>query len=114
MINGFCQLISAAVFDKIGVLDEVAFPLGYGEENDMCARAIKAGFDIAVCDNAYVYHAKSKSFGHDTRKQLAKQGSKALKEKHPDVDWSEITREFEQNQSLIKLRQRLKENLENL
>jgi len=34
--NGFCMYIRRAVVDAVGVLDEAAFPHGYGEENDFC------------------------------------------------------------------------------
>lgn len=112
VINGFCQLINAKMLDEIGLLDEVAFPVGYGEENDMCARAVKAGYKLLVADDTYVFHAKSKSFGHERRKELAKQGSSALKKKHPDVNWGEITRLVKENPDLVKLRAELVKSLE--
>lgn len=104
VINGFCQLVSMSMLDEIGLLDEEAFPRGYGEENDMCARAVKAGYKLFICDDVYVYHAKSKSFGHSLRKQLAKIGSESLKQKHPDVSWSDVTKSIYNNRSLIQLR----------
>lgn len=84
-VNGFCFLISRAVVRAIGYLDEEAFPTGYGEENDYCLRAADAGFSLAIADDTYVFHAKSKSFGHDTRKKLSKAGSESLKAKHGEV-----------------------------
>lgn len=81
-VNGFCFTIDRRVLDAVGVLDEETFPTGYGEENDYCLRAAEAGFTLAIADDAYVFHAKSKSFGHDTRKILAKRGGSALKAKH--------------------------------
>ena len=56
-------------------MDEENFPIGYGEENDYCIRAADAGFTLAIADDAYVFHAKSKSFGHSRRKELSKQGA---------------------------------------
>ncbi|MCJ2094247.1 glycosyltransferase, partial [Methylobacterium sp. J-072] len=41
---GFCMYMTAAALDAVGVLDEIAFGKGYGEENDWCMRARKAGF----------------------------------------------------------------------
>tara|TARA_B100000929_G_scaffold282280_1_gene262116 strand:+ start:2128 stop:4611 length:2484 start_codon:yes stop_codon:yes gene_type:complete len=111
VINGFCQLINMELLDQIGLLDEVAFPVGYGEENDMCARAVKAGFKLLIADDTYVYHAKSKSFGHEKRKVLAKQGSTALKKKHPDVDWGEITKKIFEDPALVTLREDLSKAL---
>ena len=107
VINGFCQLISMDLLDKIGLLDEQAFPVGYGEENDMCARAVKAGFKLLIADDTYVFHAKSKSFGHEKRKVLAKQGSVALKAKHPDVDWNAVTKKIFEYPALVELREEL-------
>jgi GT2 family glycosyltransferase len=107
VINGFCQLISMDLLDKIGLLDEQAFPVGYGEENDMCARAVKAGFKLLIADDTYVFHAKSKSFGHEKRKVLAKQGSAALKAKHPDVDWNAVTKKIFEYPALVELREEL-------
>ena len=104
VINGFCQLINMKMIDEIGPLDEVAFPIGYGEENDMCARAVKAGYKLFLADDTYIYHSKSKSFGHDKRKELAKSGAEALKRKHPDVNWSDITKEIYNNPTLVQLR----------
>lgn len=81
-INGFCFMIRRAVINTIGFMDEENFPIGYGEENDFCIRASDAGFELAVADDVFVYHAKSKSFGHDRRKMLSDQGTQNLKNKH--------------------------------
>ena len=67
VINGFCQLINTRMLDHIGLLDDVAFPIGYGEENDMCARAVKAGYTLLIADDTYIFHAKSKSFGSQNK-----------------------------------------------
>jgi GT2 family glycosyltransferase len=107
VINGFCQLINQKMLDVIGVLDEIAFPVGYGEENDMCARAVKAGYKLLIADDTYIYHSKSKSFGHEKRKILAKQGSAALKNKHPDVNWGDVTKKIFQHSALISMREKL-------
>jgi GT2 family glycosyltransferase len=112
VINGFCQLINMELLDEIGLLDEIAFPVGYGEENDMCARAVKAGYKLLIADDTYVFHAKSKSFGHEQRKKLAKQGSEALKKKHPDVNWSEVTKLIRENSAVNTLREQLSAQLQ--
>ena len=81
-LNGFCLMFRRAVLDRVGLLDEEAFPQGYGEENDYCLRARGAGFELAIADHCYVHHAKSKSFGA-RRAELARQGDEALFRKHP-------------------------------
>lgn len=81
-VNGFCFMIVRTALDQVGSLDEATFPTGYGEENDYCIRIAEAGFKLAICDDTYVFHAKSKSFGHEKRKHLSKVGSDALKAKY--------------------------------
>jgi GT2 family glycosyltransferase/glycosyltransferase involved in cell wall biosynthesis len=81
-VNGFCFMIKRPVIDAIGFMDEENFPTGYGEENDYCLRAAAAGFELAIADSAYVYHAQSKSFGHDQRKRLSRDGAESLFRKH--------------------------------
>jgi GT2 family glycosyltransferase len=105
VLNGFCQLINRAAFDRVGGLDEEAFPKGYGEENDLCARLINTGYKLLVTTNSYVYHHKSKSFGHETRSELSKKGSIALKEKHPDYDWGLVSKKLYNNSKMIDARE---------
>ena len=83
-VNGFCFMIKREVIDEIGYMDEIHFPTGYGEENDFCLRAANKGFKLVIADNLYVFHAKSKSFGHEKRKKLSSDGSKNLRVKHGD------------------------------
>jgi GT2 family glycosyltransferase len=73
-INGFCFVVKRSLMDTIGYLDEEMFPEGYGEENDYCLRAADAGFELAVADHAYVFHAKSRSYSHERRHLLRKPG----------------------------------------
>lgn len=81
-LNGFCLLIKRQVIERIGFFDEENFPQGYGEENDYCIRARQAGWQLALADDAYIYHAQSKSYSHERRKQLAQQAWQALTGKH--------------------------------
>ncbi|MBE9039719.1 tetratricopeptide repeat protein [Oscillatoriales cyanobacterium LEGE 11467] len=108
-VNGFCYMITRTALDSVGLLDEESFPHGYGEENDLSLRIVKAGFKLAIADHTYIYHAKSKSFGHQRRKELAKQGSSALKKKHPHVDFKNLTAQIKENRDLENLRNILKE-----
>lgn len=77
-INGFCFAIRRNVLNEIGGLDAQNFPRGYGEENDLCYRVQQAGYELRILDNLYVFHSKSKSFGHSTRKELARKGRETL------------------------------------
>lgn len=104
LVNGFCFMIKKAVLDKIGFMDEENFPIGYGEESDYCLRAADAGFELAIADDVYVYHSKSKSFGHEKRAQLSQDGLSRLKIKHsPDKYFSKVALSRE-NKELIEIR----------
>lgn len=65
--NGFCMFVNRACIDEIGPLDADAFPRGYGEENDFCMRAGRAGWTHLVDDRTYVFHDRSKSFASPDR-----------------------------------------------
>ena len=82
LINGFCYMVKKSVFDKIGLFDEENFPTGYGEEDDLSLRAVDAGFILAIVPDTYVFHAKSKSFGHATRQKLVAENQKKFYAKH--------------------------------
>ena len=60
---GFCMAISLKAIKLVGLFDEATFGRGYGEENDFCQRAEKAGLRNVLCDNAYVVHHGRASFG---------------------------------------------------
>lgn len=111
-INGFCFMITRAVIDRIGVMDEVTFPEGYGEENDYCIRAAEAGFRLVVADDTYVYHAKSKSFGHEKRGHLSKEGATKLVEKHGHEKYHRLVRLTRNNDALENIRTALQNALE--
>ena len=107
-LNGFCLLISRAVIDQIGYLDEESFPRGYGEENDYCIRAHDAGFLLAIADHCFVYHAKSKSFGTSARDELAKAGRIALHKKFGEDRIQKSSREIKDSSSLERIRNSIK------
>ena len=81
-VNGFCFMIRREVINRIGLLDDKKFPMGYGEEVDYCLRANEAGFTCNVLANTYIFHAKTKSFTTEKRKQLVQASKKLLADKH--------------------------------
>ena len=103
-VNGFCFLIKREVLDRVGVFDEQTFPQGYGEENDFCIRAAEAGFELAVADDAYVYHVKSRSFGHGRRRQLVSAGDVALRAKHGDDKVDALVAQIRELDALKRVR----------
>jgi len=81
-INGFCLLIKSELIRQIGRFDEEYFARGYGEENDYCLRAVKYGWQLAIADDTYVFHAQSKSYSHERRIELCRLAGENLVAKH--------------------------------
>ncbi|WP_298955629.1 glycosyltransferase [uncultured Methylobacterium sp.] len=80
---GFCFYMRGAVIDEIGAFDEATFGRGYGEENDFCLRAAKAGYRNLLAHDVFVYHSGGVSFDTtylDTLSAIEKR----LLGKHPD------------------------------
>ena len=80
---GFCFYMSRESRAAIGVLDDIAFGRGYGEENDFCLRAAKAGFRNVLAEDIFVYHAGEVSFAELAATEYG-QAQAALIGKHPD------------------------------
>ena len=80
---GFCFYISSAARAAVGLFDEDAFGRGYGEENDFCLRAAKAGFRNTLAENIFVYHVGKVSFGIPKEGDM-EPGQRALIKKHPE------------------------------
>lgn len=81
--SGFCMYIRRGVFEAIGLFDEEAFPRGYGEENDFCMRALKAGWRSVISPHAYVFHERTASFGAE-KETLIKNAVDTVTKRHPD------------------------------
>jgi GT2 family glycosyltransferase len=112
-LNGFCLLIRQAVIEEIGYFDDVTFRAGYGEENDYCIRARKAGWKLQVAEDAYVFHNQSRSYGHDRRRTLARNADQALSKKHQsEMDILPYVMLCRDSLHLLGTRLRLKSNLE--
>jgi GT2 family glycosyltransferase len=82
---GFCMLMRRTAIAQIGEFDEATFGRGYGEENDWCQRAKKAGWRNVLCPGAYVVHTGSQSFS-DSKKALVEKNTVKLNQKHPGYD----------------------------
>lgn len=79
---GFCMLIKRECLNRIGLFDEAAFGKGYGEENDLCMRAIAAGWRNILALDTFVFHAGEVSFAGDASAGKSA-GAVALLRKHP-------------------------------
>lgn len=106
---GFCMAVSSHAIDRIGLFDEQTFGLGYGEENDFCQRAEKAGLRNVLCDDAYVVHHGNASFGPLDIKPDAKSMQRLLN-KHPDYERK--VGEFIRNDPFSRRRQTIVDQLE--
>jgi len=56
-LSGAAMVIKRDVFEKIGLMDSDYFL--YFEETDLCARMIRAGYDLMYVPDAIVWHAVS-------------------------------------------------------
>lgn len=113
LLNGFATLISREVFDTVGLYDEEAFPMGYGEETDLCLRARGAGFRLTVADDCFVFHHKSLSFGGE-RQRLTRAGNLELVNKHPGVNMAALEAQMQASAPLGRLRARMEDALAGL
>ena len=80
---GFCMYIRRACLDQIGYLNSEKFGRGYGEENDLCQRAIKAGWLNILSPNMYVFHEGGVSFSTD-KQALIDRAMGVLDSLHPN------------------------------
>jgi GT2 family glycosyltransferase/glycosyltransferase involved in cell wall biosynthesis len=78
---GFCLFLRRAMLDEVGIFDP-AFGLGYGEENDLCVRAARAGWRNVLADNAFVVHTGGRSFVGQ-KALLGPRNTALLLERHP-------------------------------
>ena len=60
-LSGFCVLMTRAVYDAVGGLDE-RFGLGFFDDDDLAERAHRAGFELAVAQDLFVHHFGSRTF----------------------------------------------------
>lgn len=80
---GFCMYVRRDCLDVVGLLNEEKFGRGYGEENDLCQRALKAGWSNVITPNLYAFHEGGVSFS-STKQALIENAFKAIVELHPD------------------------------
>lgn len=98
--NGFCLYIRRSVIDAVGLLDEAAFPQGYGEENDFCQRASHRGLRHLIAGNVLVRHARSASFGDARRVALGNAGMAVLRERWPGYE-AEVGRQLHSHERCV-------------
>lgn len=82
---GFCLYLRRDCLEDVGLLDEEAFGLGYGEENDLCRRAAARGWRNVLVGEVFVRHYGSTSF-KEASVPLQRQGLKVLNRRYPGYD----------------------------
>lgn len=80
---GFCMYIRRTCLDEIGLLNVEKFGRGYGEENDLCQRAIKNDWKNLISPNIYAYHEGEVSFADD-KQALVDHAMKVIEKLHPN------------------------------
>lgn len=108
LVNGFCIAVRRKALDEIGYFDEQRFPLGYGEEDDLCLRAAEAGYVCGVTTNTYVFHGKSASFTSERRRLLSAEGQSALTAKYGAARMKALTEYMRSHPGFRSLRVRLR------
>ncbi len=63
-VVGYCMLLRRSMLREIGLLDTRFWP-GNFEDNDICCRAVEAGYKIVVSNRSFVYHFVSTTFRQD-------------------------------------------------
>lgn len=98
---GFCLYIRREVLDEIGAFDAV-FGAGYGEENDFCLRAARAGYRNVLADDAFVVHAGGRSFVGQ-KQTLGARNLAIIAQRHPH--YGEMVRTYIEADPLRPLRE---------
>jgi GT2 family glycosyltransferase/glycosyltransferase involved in cell wall biosynthesis len=104
-VNGFCYAITREAIDRVGLFDEELFGGGYCEENDFSIRARDAGFSLALADDAYVFHCKSRSYTSAGRDETAQRNYRLFLEKHGEERVRELLAELDEVIELESLRE---------
>lgn len=80
---GFCMLLRREALAELGLFDAERFGRGYGEENDFCMRALKAGWKHRLAGDVFVLHHGSVSFSAERAERVVA-ATRALLEVHPE------------------------------
>jgi GT2 family glycosyltransferase len=108
IVNGFCIYIRSSVIEEIGFLDEIAFPRGYGEENDFCLRAGDCGFFCAVATDSFVYHEKTQSYTSAERVGLSAAANRILIDRYGTRRMTDAANGMAKNPVLVEMRKRMR------
>jgi glycosyltransferase involved in cell wall biosynthesis/GT2 family glycosyltransferase len=80
---GMCLYVKRAALEAVGGFDAARFGLGYGEEVELCLRALKGGWRHVLDDATFIYHAGQASFGA-SRLPRVRRAERILQRLHPE------------------------------
>ena len=112
LLNGFCMLLRKKAIEEVGLLDEENFGTGYGEEDDLMLRLQSKGWKAKIVDDAYVFHAQSKSFSTEKRLQLSKINGEKLTKKHGVLTIADCVDQMQYSRVLAGIRARVEVGFE--
>ena len=101
--HGFCMYLRRDALDAVGLFDAAHFGLGYGEENDWCMRAAKAGWRHVLDDATYIYHHGQASFSPQVEARQVAAHLQTLADLHPE--FGPLVAEFCRRDPLRPLRE---------
>ena len=81
-VHGSAIAMRRSAFHELGGFDTAAFPRGYGEEVDLCLRAMRAGYVNRVDTSIFYHHVGNATYGTQ-RDELNRQGKAELRRRHP-------------------------------
>ena len=99
-VHGSLMLIRSTAFRLLKGFDQAAFPLGYGEEVDLCIRAQRLGLHAGISTSHYYLHDGAGTFGPEQRARLNLSGREVLEASYPWFPWRTVSRELRSNPRL--------------
>lgn len=102
--HGFCMYIKRELINAIGLFDINNFPRGYGEENDFCLRARRAGYVNLVALDTYIWHKGNASFKSESA-MLNKMAQDTLEAIYPA--YFQEMENFKKNEEFKLIKKRL-------
>lgn len=101
---GFCMYVRRESINSLGTLNTEKFGKGYGEENDFCRRAAKAGWLNVLAPNIFVRHFGGISFGSEKNSRI-ENAVKMVESLHPG--YGKLITDFIANDPVLPFRRNI-------